>query len=507
MSDVIVIGAGANGLAAAVELARSGKKVLVLEARETAGGLSGRRAFGEGFSVPGIRHDTSEIRPALIDALALSAHGLSLRTEAVPVLASEAEGTGLVLHASPDRARDEIARRSKKDADAYAALRGLLARVRPVLEPLVAKSAPPLLPRGLGETFEMGLMGLKLRGLGREDMIELLRVAPMCVADWMREMFETELLSAALSLPAVLGDFAGPWSPGTAALLILRESLFVPGVVGGPAAVVDALGRALAAAGGQVRTGARVAKIKVEAGRARGVVLASGEELSASAIVAACTPQHTLLDLLPPMTLSVRDQGAARTIRARGTAAKIHLGLSQYPSWRGRSDERFEAVRIGEHLDDLERSFDAAKYRRLPAHPALDVWLPSIKAGERPVMSVLVLGAPYHLDGGWTAESKATLLETVLAQLERHAPGLRSLVVAREVLSPLDLEREYGATGGCIHHVERGLDQLVLLRPARPFARGTTPVEGLFLGSSGCHPGPGVTLAPGVLAARSFLGA
>src|SRR5262249_43950866 len=152
----------------------------------------------------------------------------------------ETQGDGLVVHVAPERAEEEIGRRSKKDVASYSSLRGLFSRVRGILEPVALRSAPPLMPKGFSETMDMGLLGVKLRGLGRKDMIEVLRAAPMCVADWMRELFETEILSATLALPAVLGDFVGPWSPGTAAMLLLRETLLVPGVSGGPAAVVDA---------------------------------------------------------------------------------------------------------------------------------------------------------------------------------------------------------------------------------------------------------------------------
>jgi phytoene dehydrogenase-like protein len=495
---IVVIGAGVNGLACALELARAGKKVVVLDRRDAPGGLSGRRAF-DGFSVPGIRHDTQELRPALVQALGLAAHGLVLKTEHVPVFASEAEGDGMVMHVAPERAEAEIARRSKKDAGAYASLRGLFARVRGILEPVVERNAPPLMPKGFSETVDMGLLGLKLRGLGRKDMIEVLRAAPMCVADWMREQFETELLSATLALPAVLGDYVGPWSPGTAAMFILREALLVPGAQGGPAAVVDALVRALGEAKVTVRTGARVTRIDVESGTVKGVTLEGGEAIAAEAVVAACSPRHALTELLEPFTLSVRDNAAARAIRTRGTAAKIHLGLREAPEWRGRPGEAFERVRIGAHLDDLERAFDAAKYRTLPTAPVLDI------AVHDATLSILVHAVPYDLDGGWTASAKEVLLERVLRVLDPHAPKLRERLQAREVLSPVDLEREFGTTGGSLHHVERALDQMVLMRPARPFARAATPVEGLYLGSSGCHPGPGVTLAPGVLSARAVL--
>ena len=505
MSGFLVIGGGVNGLAAALEIARAGKKVRVLERRDVVGGLSARRKFGEGFEVPGIRHDTNEIRPGLVDSLGLATRGVTMLTEGVPVYACDS-GDGIVLHDSAEASREEISRRSKKDADAYVSFRGALARLKPVIEPLLAKVPPRLLPDGVGEMAGMGVLGLKLRGLGRHDMTEVLRAAPMAVADVLREQFQTELISATLAFPAVAGDFVGPWSPGTAAMLILRDSMLVPGVKGGPAAVVDALVKALAEAAGSetIRTKARVTRINVVKGKVTGVTLEGGETIAADVVIASCSPKLAMSELLPPLSLNTHDSASALTIRSRGTLAKIHLGLSEAPSWRGRPGKSFERVRVGgAHLDDLERAFDAAKYRQLPAKPVLDVLVP---AGGKPVLSILASAVPYDLTGGWTAASKAALLESVIAMLETASPGIRAQVTASEVLSPVDLESELGIPGGSLHHVERALDQMVFVRPARPFARAATPIEGLFLGSSGCHPGPGVTLAPGVLAARAALG-
>jgi phytoene dehydrogenase-like protein len=499
--DVVVIGAGVDGLACALTLARAGERVLVLEQRAEPGGLSARRTFAPGCAVPGVRHETGSLPAALAAEL-----GLALQRAHVPVLALEREGRGLLLHSDPIAARAELAERSPRDAEAYAAFRARLSRARPLLERLVSRPPPPLLPRGTGDALRMGLTGLALRRLGREDLHELLRALPMCVADWMREQFETEVLSATLAFPAVAGDFVGPWSPGTAALLVLREALLEPGVAGGPAAVVDASVSALAAHGGALRTGARVARIRVEGRRVRGVVLAGGEDVACERVVAACSPRAALLELLPPLALDVRDTTAARAIRSRGTAAKVHLALREPAAWAARPGERFDHVRIGAHLDDLERAFDAVKYRKLPARPVLDVRASAAEPGHdaAEVLSVLVHAVPRDLDVGWTAPAHAALLDTVLAVLDQHAPGLRASVVASEVLTPADLEAEYGLPGGSLHHVERGLDQM-LLRPARPFARHATPIEGLFLGSSGCHPGPAAIAMPGVLAARAAL--
>lgn len=502
----LVIGAGVNGLACASELAKAGKKVVVLEQRTQVGGLSGRRSFGapaDGFSVPGVRHDTQEIRPALVESLGLQKKGVTLLADFEPLFASD-EQSGLVLHGAPEAAREEIAKRSAKDADAYAAFRSLMTHMRKVLDPLVDKPPPPVLPRGMGELFDMGLMGLKLRGMGPRDMVEVMRAAPMCVADWMREQFETELVSATLAFHACVGDFVGPWSPGTAAMLMIREALLVPGVKGGPAAVVDALVATLAEQGVEVRTNAKVGALRVQGTRITGVALEGGEEIAADVVVCACSPKHALGELLPPLVLSTADTASVRTIRSRGTAAKVHLGLRAAPTWRGRPGQSFARVRVGgAHLDDLERAFDAVKYRELADKPVLDIAVS--ESNGKPVLSILVHAAPYTLDAGWSETTRNTLLQSVLNVLESHAPGTRDSVVASEVLSPMDIESEFGIPGGSLHHTERALDQMVLMRPARPFARYATPIEGLYVGSSGCHPGPGVTLAPGVLSARAAL--
>lgn len=503
MSSFIVIGAGVNGLAAALELSRNGHKVVLVEARNEVGGLSARRTFGNGFEVSGVRHDTCEIRPALVDSLGLGSQGLKLQSDYLPILATD-EKDGFVLHRSPEAAADEIGKRSQKDAAAYRAFRTLMTNLRPVLAPLVDKPPPPLLPSRFGEMFEMGMMGLKLRGLGQRDMTEVMRAAPMCVADWMREQFETEILSATLSFPAVIGDYVGPWSPGTAAFLILRESMSVPGVVGGPAAVADALVAALKSGSTEVRTGARVARILIEGGRAKGVALDSGEQIAADAVIATNSAKTALTTMLPPLSLDTKDHLAARTIRTRGTASKVHLGLREPVKWKARAGE-FTHVRVGgAHLDDLERSFDAAKYGELPEKPALDIVVGG--SASRPTLSVMVMGTPFDLKEGWSAGTKQKLLDTVVGMLEAAASGVRSSIEASEVISPVDLENDFGAVGGSLHHVERALDQMVLMRPARPFARFATPIEGYFVGGSGCHPGPGVTLAAGVLAARAALG-
>jgi phytoene dehydrogenase-like protein len=333
----------------------------------------------------------------------------------------------------------------------------------------------------------------------------------MCVADWLDEWFGDDLLKTALALPAVAGSWTGPWSPGTAAILLLRETTGAGGVVGGPAALVAALVAAARAAAIDVRTGAEVRRIVVAGGRVAGVTLGDGTALAAPLVAASCDPRRTLLELLPHGAIELRLERRLQGYRCRGTTAHVALALDRPPRFSAAPEGPFAFARSGAHLDDLERAFDAVKYRRMSEQPALEIHLPSVTDATlappgHAVASILVHFAPHDLAGGWNDGRRDELYDRVLAVLERHAPGIGRSVVGRRVLTPLDLEREYGLTGGQLHHGEQGLDQL-LVRPAPECFGYRTPVEGLWLCGSGSHPGGGLTGAPGLLAAAAMLGA
>lgn len=509
--DVVVIGAGQNGLAAAARLAGAGKKVVILERRDAAGGLAGATELHSGYRVPGILHDEGLVSPRTVAALGLERHGLGWR-EAPPTFLAESGGRGILLDRDPERAAAELGARSPHDAQAYARYRGWLAKLRPLFASVLGAPPPPLSPAGAGGLWEVAKQGLGLWRLGRRDTLELMRVAPMCVADFLNEQFETPLLVEGLAAPAVIGTFAGPWSAGTNTNLLLAEA--APGryVAGGPAALVAALERAARAAGAEIRTGAEVARIRVAGGRAVGVTLASGEELDAATIVATGDPKRAFLELIAPGTLPIRIEDEYRRIRMRGTAAKVHLALSGPLELAARPGQLLESIRIGGgHVDDLERAFDAVKYRAVSDRPHLEIRVPSVAdptlapAGHH-VVSVLTSYAPYDVDGGWTEERRAALLETILGTLERHAPGVRARIVAHELLTPADLEARYALTGGQLHHGEPALDQMLVLRPTPSAARYATSVPGLYLGGSGSHAGGGVTCTAGWLAAGAALG-
>jgi phytoene dehydrogenase-like protein len=503
--DVVVIGAGHNGLAAACVLAKAGRRVVVLERRSVIGGMCAGEEFHRGYQTAGLLHDTGQIRIGLADALHLDEHGLELGPPE-SVLLAQADGAGIVLSGS------QIEGVTERDARRWVEYRAFIDRARRVIEPLLNEIPPDLAAGGLGAMplAALARSAWAVHRLGRDELSELLRVPPMCVADWLNEWFESDLLKVGLAGAALVGTWAGPWSPGTAANLLLLECATTQSVRGGAAALVSALERASRALGVVVRTGAEVASIRLDSGAATGVVLAGGEEVRAPVVAASCDPRTVFLNLLAPGTLPLVHERRAETIRARGTAAKVHLALSRRLEFTSRPGERVERARVaGRTLDDVERAFDPVKYGRFSESPILDVYVPTVArpdlapdGGE--VVSILAHFAPHALAGGWTDAARERLGDAVVAALARVAPGAAAAVVAREVLTPADIAARFGVAGGHIHHVEHALDQLVM-RPTLSTMRYATPVPGLFLCGSGSHPGGGVTGAPGALGAAAIL--
>ncbi len=511
--DVIVIGAGINGLTAACILARAGRRVLVLERRAIAGGLAGAEEFHPGYRSAGVLHDTAQIRLGAVEALRLLEHGLDL-TLPDPVLFPEADDRGLVISSDDDATAGEIGRRSDRDARRWHEFRGFMARVRKVVEPLLNDAPPDVAALGSLNSGSIGTLlksAMSFRRLGDHEMTEMLRVPPMCVADWLNEWFETDLLKAGLAHGALVGLWAGPWSPGTASNLLLAECTTTQSVRGGAGALAFSLERAARHYGVEVRTGADVASIRVTGGVANGVTLTTGEEIDGGIVASSCDPRTTFLRLLPPATLPVRFEHRVSLIRARGTTAKVNLALRGRLEFVSRPGERIARARTATTLDNLERAFDPVKYGQMPERPALDIYVPTVARPDGApdgcdVVSMLVHFAPHDLSGGWTEARREELGDAAVAELERVAPGVGSAIVAREVLTPADLEQRYGLWGGHVHHAEHALDQLVI-RPTIETMRYATPVRSLFLCGSGSHPGGGVTCAPGALAAAAILSA
>lgn len=505
--DAIVIGAGQNGLAAAARLGAKKKSVLVLERRDAIGGLCGAIEFHHGFKVPGILHDDGRVSPRLAKDLKLDRHGLEFR-DAPPVFLADPKGKGILLHEDPEAAKPEL---SAHDAEAYLRYRAFMAKLHPLVDSLLGSPPPPLSPSGAGDFWAIARQGLKVWRLGRHDTLELMRVAPMCVADYLNELFQNPLLVEGLAAPAVLSTWAGPWSAGTNTNLLLSEASHGREIAGGPAALVAALEKAARESGAEIRTQAEVSRIRVEKNRAAGVTLHNGESIDAPVVVVTSDPKRAFLDLIAPGTLPIHIEDEYRRIRMRGTSAKVHLALSGPLELAARPGQHFEHIRIGGgHIDDLERAFDAVKYKENSKHPHLEIRVPTVADSSlapqgQHVASILVSYVSHDVKGGWTNQRRVNLLESVLSTLERHAPGVRKKVLGQELLTPADLETRYALTGGQLHHGELALDQMLVLRPTPSAARYATSVPGLFLGGSGSHGGGGVSIAPGVLAAEAAL--
>jgi phytoene dehydrogenase-like protein len=504
--DVIVIGAGHNGLTTAALLAKKGRKVLVVEKRAVAGGLAASEEFHPGFRTPGILHDTTALRRSVIQELDLARHGLKLRKDDVPVFAPQKSGRGLLLWRDPQKAEEELAPFSAGDVKAYRGYRAFIGRMAPFLRRVFDDFPPDIATMSFPGLWDLMKKAVSLRMLGKSDMMEILRVGPMCVADWLNEWFETDLLKACLAGPAVFSTYTGPWSPGSNANLLLAEALAEAPVAGGPQALAKALEAAARAAGVEIRTNTEVKELIVDGLTVKGVVLTDGTRLEAAKVAAACDPKQVFLKLVPPAKLPRHVETDIANVRARGTTAKVHLAVSRYPEWVNRPSLKVEYVRTGEHVDELEKAFDAVKYRGFSKAPVLDIYVPTLEAPElapsgQHVVSILVSFAPHQLEGGWNDAQRAALYETTLATLEAYAPGIRSSIVGHEVLTPADLEARYNLTGGHLHHGEHAADQL-LVRPTPACSRYETPFAGLYLCGSGSHPGGGITCAPGAFAAR-----
>jgi phytoene dehydrogenase-like protein len=502
--DAVVIGAGLNGLTAATALARAGRKIVVLEQRAAPGGLAAGEEFHPGYRSAGLLHDTSGLLSEAVEQLDLARHGLR-RADQLPSVYCPARGDGLLLHHDPGRAAASL----NGDAAHYAHYRALLSRLRPFARTLFADLPPDWLAEGLTDLRTLLSRGLAFRRLGKVDMMELLRIAPMSLNDWLAEQFDNPQLQAALALPALHGCFAGPWSPGTAGPLLRHETLAGGAVAGGPAAIVDALTAAARSEGVDLRTSKPVAKVVIENGRASGVACEDGVTIHARIVVSSCDPKQTLLRFVDVKEWPPEFAQHIRAYRTRSLTAKVNLALNRPLRFRARPDLDVEFARTAQSLLELERAFDAAKYGHFSDTPVLDIYVPTVSNPAlappgHAVVSILVFGVPYDLHGGWTDARRKELGDAVVGRLSDCAKDLESSVVAREVLAPPDIESRYGTTGGHIYHGEHGLDQL-LVRPAPQCARYATPIAGLYLCGSGTHPGGGLTCAPGLIAARTVL--
>lgn len=520
MPPPLIIGSGHNGLVAAFYLAKAGLRPIVLERRDTVGGGAITSEIHPGFRCPRLTHSTGLLWREIADEMALARHGVEFLRPRAQVFAPDRDGRALVLSDDPARTAESIRAVSPADAAAYPAYRETMHRISTVIASLLTSVPPDIDRPGAADAWNLLKTGRAYRALGRRDGYRLLRWGPMAVADLVHEWFDSELLGAAIAAAGVSGTMFGPWSAGSALVLLLREAHRRLAVLsqarGGPGALTQAMAAAAREAGAEIRTNAGVRRIVVRDDRVAAVQLESGEEIPAATVVSAADPKTTFLGLIDPVDLAPDFVTKMRNYRSAGTVAKINLALSALPAFTGvrqtgaePGDALSGRIHLGPDLDTLERAFDHAKYGEYSSEPWLDVTIPSVlDAGLAPagahVMSVYVHYAPRVLRGTAWDEARDGLAQVVMQTLERYAPGIGRLVLAREVITPQELESTYGFFGGHIFHGELAMDQLFAMRPLLGYGRYRTPIEGLFLCGAGTHPGGFLTGASGRLAAREI---
>jgi phytoene dehydrogenase-like protein len=519
MWDVIVIGAGVNGLVCAAYLAKAGRKTLVLESRPTLGGGAATSEIAPGFRVPTLAHSTGPLRRDVVDALQLgsSTDGLTFLPSPVDIAALDPNGGAVVLYHDAARTAAGLDARSSRDREAWPRFCASRAAIAGVVGSLFAITPPSVDEPSARDLWHLLKTLRRFRALSRDDEYRLLRWGPMPAADLVGEWFDQELLRAAIAADGIFGAMMGPWSAGSGMTLLLAAANDAVGALGtrfvrgGPGHLADALAAIVREAGGEVRTGARVARVVTHENRVRGVALGNGDDLGARLVVSAVDPKRTFLDLCDPVDLTPEFLWRMRHYRARGTLAKVNLALSALPSFTGVDREALTGrVRIGPSLDYLERAFDHAKYGRHSSEPWIELTIPSLldsslaPSGAH-VLSAYVQFAPFALRGRTWDEERESLGQRVTRVLEQYAPGIGTLVVGREIVTPQDLERSWGLTGGHIFHGELALDQLLTMRPLLGWGQYRTPIDGLYACGSGTHPGTGMTGGSGANAAREIL--
>lgn len=511
--DAIIIGGGHNGLVNAAYLAKAGKKVLVLERRSIIGGAAVTEEFWPGFKASSLADGAGRLLPQVLRDLDLGRHGLEIINSDQTAVCLQPSGSALTLWRDPAKTARELAAFSSHDAERYPDFVRLIAKLSAVISALMTITPPDLPKPSRADVFEMTKLLRPLRGMGKKDIHDTIRILPMPMADLLDEWFESEALRGALSARAVTGITWGPREAGTAYTYLYAMAGGNNGgfVKGGLGALSNAIARAAKSWGVEIRTGAEVGHILVKAGRATGVALASGEEIVAPIVISNADARTTFTRLIDPSILDSFFVHSLKVIKYRGSCARVHLALTGLPHFNGIDDTHLKShLVIAPSLDYVQRAYDDAKYGDLSRQPYLDALIPSLSnpslaPPNQHVMSVTMQYAPYKFNGGWNDQAREMLGDLVVNTLACYAPDLPKLISGRKVLTPHDLESEYGLPEGSPSHSEMTLDQFLHMRPVPGYARYRAPIDGLYLCGAGTHPGGGVTGANGYNAAREVL--
>jgi phytoene dehydrogenase-like protein len=518
--DVIVIGGGHNGLTNAAYLARAGKKVLVLERRHVLGGAAVTEEVFPGFKFSVCSYVVSLLRPEIIRDLDLPRHGL----EILPLdgtFTPMPNGDYLWRVNDHGKTRRELARHSKLDAEAYEefgkAMQAMCRFVKPILS-MVPPDPTTLDPR---ELMKLMFLGRRFQGLSSEDKYNQVQLMTMSAIDFLDQWFETDVLKATMSASGIIGTFLGVRSPGTAYVLLHHYMGEIDGAFrswgfarGGTGAISNAIAEAAREAGAEIRTQAPVARIMVKNNRVEGVALANGDEVRAEVVSSGVDPRLTFTKFIEEQHLPAEFLEDIKRYKFRGSSGKVNIALDALPDFKclpGPGHHLRGAISISPSVEYMERAYDDAKYGNFSRRPYVDMVIPSLTDPSvappgKHVMSCFVQYAPYKLRPGlnWDDQREA-FGNTVIDTIAEYAPNIKNIIIDKQVLTPLDLEREFGLSEGNIFQGELSLEQLFFLRPAPGYAQFRTPIKNLYMCGSATHPGGGIMGAPGRLAALEIL--
>ena len=517
--DVIVIGGGHNGLVNAAYLARAGKRVLVLERRHVLGGAAVTEEVFPGFKFSVCSYVVSLLRPEIIRELDLPRHGLEilpLDGTFTPML----NGDYLWRVNDHAKTRREIARHSKLDAEAYDEYGKAMLEMAHFVKPIMSMTPPDpmsLKPKGLKD---LHFLGKRFQKLPDEDKYNQVQLMTMSAVDFLDQWFETDVLKATMSASGIIGTFLGVRSPGTAYVLLHHYMGEIDGAFrswglsrGGTGAISNSIADAAREAGAEIRTEAPIEKIILKNGQAKGVALKNGDEIFAGVISSSVDPRLTFMKMVGDEHLPEDFTDDLKRYKYRGSSGKVNLALDGLPNLKalpGTGAHLRGAISVSPGVDYMERAYDEAKYGSFSRRPYIDIVIPSLTDPSvappgKHVMSCFVQYAPYHLKDGTWDEKREEFGDTVIETIAEHAPNIKDLILHRQVLTPLDLERDFGLSEGNIFQGELTLEQLFFLRPAPGWAQYRTPIRSLYMCGSATHPGGGIMGASGRNAALQIL--